>query len=383
MERFVKMAEQRILTAENDYSQLDDFILSTGQKKLFLVCGSTSIDRLKIGDHLKSMKQRIGVEVVRFSDIHPNPDYSSVVEGVRRFRETETRLILTVGGGSPMDVAKCIKLFADMDPSVDYLTSERTPNDIILAAVPTTAGTGSEATRFAVIYRDGEKQSVSDLSCIPSVVLFDPDVLATLPDYQKKATMMDALCHAVEAYWSVNSTEESRAYSAEAIREILRWKDSYLANKPEGARGMLKAANIAGKAINIARTTAGHAMCYKLTTRHGLAHGHACALCVAHLWPWMLRHTDRCSDSRGREHLEKVFRDLAFAMGTDTPEASATAFGKLVAELGLNPPSDITEEEIAVLTGSVNMDRLGNHPVNLGKEGIEEVYRDMLGLMKG
>lgn len=377
------MPEQKILTSDNEYRELDDFILESGESRVFLVCGKTSIDRLRIGEHLRSLKQRTGVEVIRFDELHPNPDYSSVIEGVRRFRESGSRLILAVGGGSPMDVAKCIKLFAEMDPSKDFLKSEVIPNDVTLAAVPTTAGTGSEATRFAVIYRDGEKQSVSDPSCIPSVVLFDPDVLKTLPDYQKKATMMDAFCHAVESFWSVNSNEESRVLSAEAINGILKWKDSYLANETDGARGMLEAANLAGRAINITQTTAGHAMCYKLTTLYGLAHGHAAALCVASLWPWMLRNTDRCSDPRGPEHLRETFRELAAAMGKDTPEEAAAAFGKLAADLGLEPPAAVTEQELNTLINSVNETRLRNNPVLPGRDGIGEIYRDLLNLQKG
>lgn len=377
------MPEQKILTSDNEYRELDDFILESGESRVFLVCGKTSIDRLRIGTHLRSLKQRTGVEVIRFDELHPNPDYSSVIDGVRRFRESGSRLILAVGGGSPMDVAKCIKLFAEMDPSKDFLKSEVIPNDVTFAAVPTTAGTGSEATRFAVIYRDGEKQSVSDPSCIPSVVLFDPDVLKTLPDYQKKATMMDAFCHAVESFWSVNSNDESRALSAEAINGILKWKDSYLANETDGARGMLEAANLAGRAINITQTTAGHAMCYKLTTLYGLAHGHAAALCVASLWSWMLRNTDRCSDPRGPEHLRKTFRELAAAMGKDTPEEAADAFGKLAADLGLEPPAAVTEQELTTLINSVNETRLRNNPVLPGRDGIEEIYRDLLNLQKG
>ncbi len=95
------------------------------------------------------------------------------------------------------------------------------PNNIPLLAVPTTAGTGSEATRFAVIYYGGNKQSVTSESLIPDAVVLDPDTLITLPLHQKKATMMDALCHSIESFWSINSTDESKEFSRTAIREIL------------------------------------------------------------------------------------------------------------------------------------------------------------------
>lgn len=145
--------------------------------------------------------------------------------GVKAFLESSADAIAAVGGGSAMDVAKCIKLYSGMDHNVCYLEQEIIPNDIRFLAVPTTAGTGSEATRFAVIYYEGEKQSVAHESCIPDAVLVDPEALKTLPTYHRKAAMLDAFCHAVESFWSIKSTEESRGLAAEAIRMILQYMD--------------------------------------------------------------------------------------------------------------------------------------------------------------
>lgn len=259
------MAEQIILTADRDYSELDRYLQEHAVRGIFLVCDN-AISFLRLNAYFEQLPERMGVSVVRFSDFAPNPLYESVVKGVAMFRAHRCDLILAVGGGSAMDVAKCIKLYAEMDPSVNYLRQPIVPNAIPLLAVPTTAGTGSEATRYAVIYFEGEKQSVSHESCIPSAVLMDPSALRTLPEYQKKATMLDALCHAVESFWSIHSDEQSKAYARAAISRILENKDAYLANEEAGNSEMLQAAHLAGKAINITQTTAGHAMCYKITT---------------------------------------------------------------------------------------------------------------------
>ena len=88
-------------------------------------------------------------------------------------------------------------------------------------AMPTTAGTGSEATKYAVIYYNGEKQSINDESIIPSTVLFDSSILDSLPSYQKKATVLDAFSHSIESMWSINSTKESKEYSKEALTLII------------------------------------------------------------------------------------------------------------------------------------------------------------------
>lgn len=250
----------------------------------------------------------------------------------------------------------------------------KTLSELKTLAVPTTAGSGSEATRFAVLYRRGRKLSISDESCLPSAVLFDPSALDTLPDYPKKAAMLDALCHGVESYWSVYSTGESRGYSRRALQLLLAGWEGYLNGDSGSGSDMLRAAYLAGKAINIAKTTAGHAMCYQLTSRYGAAHGHAAALCVSALWPYMLEHIQDCIDPRGPAYLCGIFQEIADAMGCDTPEQAAERFQILLQGLGLRPPA---AESAAFdrLTASVAPERLCNHPIMLDSSAIKALYR--------
>ena len=362
MQKIIEMSEQA----------LDKYFGEVGAKKILLV-GGKSLDALAVGDYFNNLASRTGIEVVRFSDFKPNPDYTSVLAGVKLYKEKGCDMVAAVGGGSAMDTAKCIKMYVTMDESKEYIEQKIVPNDIEFLVVPTTAGTGSEATRYAIIYYNGNKVSVTDNSCIPTAVVFDPDALKTLPDYQRKATMMDALCHAVESYWSVHSTEESKAYAAEAIELIFDSMEEYLANTEKGNADMLKAANIAGKAINITATTAGHAMCYKLTTGYGLAHGHAAALCVNALFPYMVKNTDKCTDARGQEYFSGMMDELADIICGANPLAAAERFDTLIKDLGLQRPI-AHEGDIEKLTGSVNIERLKNHPVKLDEETISELY---------
>ncbi|MBQ8965713.1 phosphonoacetaldehyde reductase [Ruminococcus sp.] len=360
---------------DNTPEALDAYFTQTGAKKVFLV-GGKSMDKLKIGEYFSKLEERTGINVVRFSDFKPNPGYESVLAGVKLFRESGCDMIAAVGGGSAMDTAKCIKMYATMDDSTDHIKQEIVPNDMEFLAVPTTAGTGSEATRYSIIYYNGVKTTVTDDSSIPTAVLFDPDTLRSLPDYQKKATMLDALCHAVESYWSVHSTDESKAFAAQAIKLIFAAKDGYLANTDEGNSDMLKAANIAGKAINITATTAGHAMCYKLTSDFGLAHGHASALCVKVLFPYMVQNTHLCTDERGEGYFVEMLDELAEVMGCDTPMAAAEKFWALIDELGMEVPA-FTEKDLEKLAGAVNTDRLKNHPISLEPWSIKMLYGRM------
>ena len=248
--------KQTVIRADGEYGKLDSWFAKA--RSVMLVCGN-SIEKQKIYDYLLNQPKGNDLKISRFSDFTPNPDYESVVRGVRIFREQKCDAIVAIGGGSAIDVAKCIKLYANMANDGEdglFLKTPVIPNDIPFLAVPTTAGTGSEATRFAVIYYKGNKQSIADDSCIPDCVLFDGSTLKTLPLYHKKATMLDAFCHAIESFWSVNSTDESKSYSKSAIQEILKASEEYLNNTDEGNSKMLEAANLAGRAINITQTTA-------------------------------------------------------------------------------------------------------------------------------
>ena len=371
------MVDQTVLTVQGkDYSVLDQYFDRIGAKKVMLVCGG-SIRYLAVNEYFLTLKERKGIEVVRFSDFSPNPLYESVVKGVQVFHESGCDSIAAVGGGSAMDVAKCIKLYSNMDDSRNYLEQEIKANDIPFLAVPTTAGTGSEATRFAVIYYNGSKQSVTHESCIPGTVLMDSSVLSSLPLYTRKCAMLDALCHAIESYWSVNSTDESKEYAGEAIRTVMAYMYRYLAGDDQAQTQMLRAANLAGKAINITQTTAGHAMCYKLTSLYGIAHGHAVLLTNRVLFVWLVQNTDKCIDARGREYLDGVLGEIAQAMGFSSPMEAAESLEKLRISLELDIP-EATEEEIDLMSGSVVPVRLRNFPAALDVETIRDLYHRIL-----
>ena len=371
--------EQRIITARDNYIEFDQWIQENGCKKILMVCDGSIWYMDGFNKHLEEV-ERTGVEMIGFRDFQPNPLYESVVKGVELFNDEKCDSIMAVGGGSAMDVAKCIKLYSNLPgDGTDgaWLKAEIVPNSIPFIAMPTTAGTGSEATRYAVIYYNDAKQSVTSESFIPSTVLMDPNALKTLPLYQKKATMMDALCHAIESFWSVNSTEKSKEYSRAAIQAVLKHMDGYLANTEEGNAGMLKAAHTAGQAINITQTTAGHAMCYKITSLFHSAHGHAAILCDRVLFPWMAENTDKCTDPRGEEYLKATLDEIGRAMGCKDATEGAEKLRIIFDSLELEVPT-ATAEQFEILKNSVNPVRLKNHPIALDVDTIDSLYHIIL-----
>lgn len=367
----------------NGIAQLPAILKEVGCEKLFLVVDS-SYPFLNIKDAIEALPVK---ERVMFSDFTPNPLYEQVCNGIELLKSSNCDTILAVGGGSAIDVAKCIKLAVLAKEGnaaiIPPLVSTRVACDgakLPFIAIPTTAGTGSESTHNAVMYYEGAKQTVTNDGVLPDYAVLEPTVLKTLPLYQKKCTMMDALCQGIESWWSVNSTEESYEYSRKTIELIMsNWRKYIFENDDEAASQIMLAANYGGRAINITQTTAAHAFSYKITSLYKLPHGHAVAVCLPEIWEYMIGHMDKCIDSRGRAYLSDIFDLIAKAMGCANPVKAIELFRHMMEEMDLkNPVSGNLEEELEVLSTSVNPVRLKNNPVALNAEAIIILYNQIV-----
>lgn len=370
---------QKIL---NGISHLREALEGAGATKVFLVCDS-SFPFLNIKDDIENM----GVPHVMFSDFTPNPLYEQVCKGIDLFQITKCNTIVAVGGGSAIDVAKCIKLAVLATEGnaaiIPPLVSTRVACDgakLPFIAIPTTAGTGSESTHNAVMYYEGAKQTVTNDGVLPDYAVLDSSVLKTLPLYQKKCTMMDALCQGIESWWSVNSTEESYEYSRKTIELIMaNWRKYIFKNDDEAAKQIMLAANYGGRAINITQTTAAHAFSYKITSLYKLPHGHAVAVCLPEIWEYMLGNMDKCIDRRGQEYLNGIFKDIANTMGAESPFETVVLFRDMMTQMELvNPIANKRDEELSVLSTSVNPVRLKNNPVELSDPVIRNLYDSII-----
>ena len=357
---------------------LPEIISKAVRQKLLLVTDA-SFPFLSIKDTVESL----AVEKVRFSDFTSNPVYEDICKGIRLCRDEECDAILAVGGGSAIDVAKCIKMaMLGLENSSganlfqDCQTSDRQTKTLTLVALPTTAGTGSESTHNAVMYYKGAKQTVTNDAILPDYAVLEPAVLTTLPLYQKKCTLLDALCQGIESWWSVNSTDESKAYARQAVEAIVRYWRPYIVNNDADAAGQIMwAANYAGRAINISATTAAHAMSYKLTSLYGFPHGHAVAVCLPEIWDYMLTPAAVCIDPRGKAYLLSIFDDIAHALGCADAHEAVLWFRSLMNMLDMpSPVSRQREEELTLLSCSVNPVRLKNNPVAIDEAQARTLY---------
>ncbi len=313
-----------------------------------------------------------GKTVCRFSGFETNPRLEDVVKGIRLLDTAKPCTIMAVGGGSPMDMAKLIKALSGQKGELaDYIKGKDKPlpnPQINLIAIPTTSGSGSESTHFAVVYINKVKFSLAIPELLPETVILDPNLTASMSPYQTACSGFDALAQAVESYWSVNAGEESREYSREAVTLVAEHLERAVnAPAPENRAAMQRAANLAGRAINLTKTTAAHAFCYFLTSRFGTPHGHAAGLLLGKFFIFNSRVSkqDLSDPASSVESVRNSIDELSGMLGVETAEEADHYLSMLLEKCGLE--SDINkimdlDRYYDDFYSSVNVERLGNNP---------------------
>ena len=301
-----------------------------------------------------------------FTAFHPNPDLSDTEAGVQMFAREGCDGLISIGGGSSIDTAKAVKAHMNAASAEDVIHSRLVvKNNCPHIAIPGTAGTGSEATQIAVVYVNGTKVSLNHAELRPDGVLLDSSLLDSLPAYHKKSCALDALAQGIESYWSRGSNDDSKVHAFLAVIGVLDNLKAYLEGDPHAATEMLDASFQSGKAIQITRTTAAHAMSYRLTKTMGLAHGHACMLTLPTLWEMMLEH----------EEMKDTLKDLSTKMRLGDPLMAPKLLKGIMYDLEMTIPPMPDEDTLNELADSVNTERLNNHPVTMTREEIKEAYR--------
>lgn len=359
----------------NNYSFRNIFLV-TGEKS-YSLCGAEKI----LSELL------LGYSVFRFSNFAENPKLGDVEKGIGYLKECSYDGIIAVGGGSVIDIAKLTNIFAAQEELIlDYLKGRATIKNRgrPLIAIPTTAGTGSEATQFAVLYVDKVKYSIDHKYLLPNIAIIDPQFTLSMPPYLTATTGMDALCQAIESYWCINSTEKSKEYAKEAIDLILK-NISEAVNKPSkhSRSEMSKAAHLAGKAINITRTTAPHAISYPITSYFNVSHGHAVSLTLGSMLVYNSEvNKDDVVDKRGLNYIKTTSNELNRLLECSNVYESQKKINKLMQEIGLYTRlSDAgmkKEEDIQIILDNVDIERLNNNPRAITKKSLREILFNLL-----
>lgn len=350
---------QSVIRGRESLKKLPELMEKTGIRKPMIV----GMDPLT-GTLLKKNPVLLSSPV--FSSFHPNPDLSDTEAGAKLFLEEKCDGLISIGGGSSIDTAKAIKTRLNARTEDDIVHSRLTMEvQCPHIAIPGTAGTGSEATQIAVVYVNDCKVSLNNIELRPDAVILDSTLLDSLPAYHKKSCALDALAQGIESYWSKGSNDDSKVHAYLAIIGVLDNLKQYLSGDPYASDEMLDASFQSGKAIQITRTTAAHAMSYMLTKRMGLAHGHACMVTLPTLWEMMQEH----------EEMTGLLGDLSSKMRLGDMRMVPRLLKGIMYDLEMRIPDVPDDETLEELASSVNVERLNNHPVKMTKDEIKTAYR--------
>lgn len=333
----------------------------------------------------KAILESLGIAVTVINDTPPEPEVKEVEFIYRQARQVQCQLVLGIGGGSAMDVAKLVSVMLTNDISLNQmLDGEKiSKRGLTSLMIPTTAGTGSEATPNAIVLVAEKELKIGIVSekLMPDCVILDPLMTVNLPPAITASTGMDALAHAIECYISKKANPFSDTFALKAIELICRsLRKAYSDGKDVRARhDMLLGAMYGGICIATSSTTAVHALAYPLGGKYRIPHGLSNAILLPHVMKFNL------------DAAEEKFKDIAAAMGIDTAKLSSRQAAErmignlysLIEDLNINASlSDkgITEKDIDFMVESAaKVTRLlNNNPKSMSKEDIRAIYQKLL-----
>jgi alcohol dehydrogenase len=338
-------------------------ILGKNLKRVFIVCGRNSYESVK------------NIINPYFSNLHTTfffnegTGINDIENGSIALKKSNADIVIAIGGGANIDLAKLINAFAliPKEKHVDVIKGkvEITKKNSKLLVIPTTAGTGSEATSFSVVYLGLDKFSVVSPYLLPDYAIADFELVNQAPKYLRACTAFDAFSQAIESYWSVGATKESKKDARTSIELI---SNNILKNVQQADKisieSMVEAAFLSGRAINISKTTAPHALSYYLTAKFNIPHGHAVALMLGIIGDLNFKsNISSLVDSMNRickfsqieaKNFGDNWYDLMTKCGLDSRLSS---FG-------------IKESDLTVILEKVNLERLKNHPFLVDKHDL-------------
>ncbi len=334
-----------------------------------------------IVDRVRDICRTSAASLDEFLEVPPEPQEDEVTEVVASLSGSEVEVIVAVGGGSVMDMAKLVAVMLNNGPKIGDLFDGRLPRtrNSYLIMIPTTAGTGAEATPNAIVFRPSQNLKVG-IVCdlfLPDWVILDPEMLLGLPAPITASTGLDALCHALECYISNKANPLSDMLAVEATRLIFKsLQRSYANGKDLQARSDMQLASFyAGICIASAGTNIVHALSYPLGGRYRIAHGVSNAILLA---PGMQENKACCLQKlAGIAHL--TGQDVRGLDAAAKADLLVEALARLSRDLGI--PEKLTdlgvpvEDLEAIVDAAFEVKRLlNNNPKPLSKDDIRSVY---------
>lgn len=335
----------------NSINKLKKYLMELEVSRIFLVHGKTSYIECGAKSILEEIFDDLNFSVVHFDDFTINPKYDDAIKGKNALIDSKSECIIAVGGGSVIDIAKLIRYYASLESFYNKLI-----------AIPTTSGTGAEATKFAVVYVDGVKKSIENDNIIPDLAVIYSPFTYKNNLYLTVCTGFDALAQAIESYWNKDATPTSEEYSIKAMKLILdNLYNSVSSEITLDMRDDLALGSYyAGCAINITKTTAPHAFSYAFTSKCNYPHGHAVAL----TFPFFAEYNTKHKSNKDK----KLFQIL----GLNEDESIQTFFLNYIKKIGLSY-NGVNGYNLIDLLNEVNIERLSNNPIIVSNENLYQI----------
>ncbi len=326
-------------------------------ERVFIVTDRSMVDLgyvTRVTDQLEQRRNKVQVQL--FCDVEPDPSIQTVKKGLSLMQAFRPDTIIAIGGGSSMDAAKGMWLFYEQ-PDVNFDDLKQKFMDIRkrafrypelgkkskLVCIPTTSGTGSEVTPFAVITdkEENKKYPLTDYSLTPTVAIVDPALTMSLPASITADTGMDVLTHATEAYVSTLASDFTDGLALQAIKMVFEYLPRAVANgknDPEAREKMHNAATLAGMAFANAFLGMNHSLAHKIGAEFHVPHGRANAI----LLPYVIRYNGTKPEKPGvwpkynYYKADEKYAELARLIGLkfNTVEEGVVAYAKACADLG-------------------------------------------------
>ncbi|HVI41941.1 MAG TPA: iron-containing alcohol dehydrogenase [Anaerovoracaceae bacterium] len=262
-------------------------------KKAVIVTGGTSMQKSGFLDKTQKYLQEAGLETFIYEGVEPDPGIETVMKGAQFMIEHSPDVIVSIGGGSPIDAAKAMWIFYEypnikFDDIKDPFTVPPLRKKAIFIAVPSTSGTATEVTAFSVItdYSTKIKYPLADYNLTPDIAIVDPDLADTMPKTLIAHTGMDALTHAVEAYVATAASEFTDPLALHSIKLVITNLVMSYEGKKEAAEKMHYAQCMAGMAFSNALLGITHSLAHKTGAALGIPHGLANAIYL----PYIIRY---------------------------------------------------------------------------------------------
>lgn len=364
----------------NTTEDINTFIADKSFKKIFILCGKKSFT-VSGAENLIN-KMILNKEVKKLYKNSDFPVLEELIGIIKEIKNFNPDLILAIGGGAVIDYAKIANVVDTRSDLKELIVNYSYPfkeKFTKLAVIPTTAGSGAEVTSNAVIYIDGIKHSFESNLLIPDNFFLIPEFIVSAPGKIKASAGFDAIAQALESLVSKKSNDQSIDYATKSLKISINSYLSFLHDSNiKNAAEMSIAANLAGKAINISKTTAPHAVSYPFTSLFNISHGHAVGLFFEKFFKF---NYDNLNKSDTSFDLKKRF-DLIFSLfevSNIDNFNSKLSFIKKKANL----EDDLTKLNIDLnksskkIINGINLLRLGNNPVKIDGKDIYDIISNI------